>query len=84
VIRLEEKVRMGSRVKRVYDDPLSPYAGVLASAASARMASTDLERAPSTDPQQGICPESPIGVQWPGSSLFLSAWLPNRLDSERS
>jgi hypothetical protein len=31
VMKLEEKVRMGSRVKRVYDDPLTPYARVLTS-----------------------------------------------------
>jgi hypothetical protein len=31
VMKLEEKVRTGSRVKRVYDDPLTPYARVLAS-----------------------------------------------------
>jgi hypothetical protein len=31
VMKLEEKVRIGSRVKRVYDDPLTPYARVLAS-----------------------------------------------------
>jgi hypothetical protein len=31
VMKLEEKVRTGSRVKRVYDDPLTPYARVLVS-----------------------------------------------------
>jgi hypothetical protein len=31
VLKLKEKVRTGSRVKRVYDDPLTPYARVLAS-----------------------------------------------------
>jgi hypothetical protein len=31
VMKLEEKIRIGSRVKRVYDDPLTPYARVLAS-----------------------------------------------------
>ena len=31
VMKLEEKVRMGSKVKQVYDDPLTPYARVLAS-----------------------------------------------------
>ena len=31
VMKLEEKVRSGSKVKRVYDDPLTPYARVLAS-----------------------------------------------------
>jgi hypothetical protein len=31
VMKLEEKIRMGSKVKRVYDDPLTPYARVLAS-----------------------------------------------------
>jgi hypothetical protein len=66
VIELEEKVRIGSRVKRVYDDPLTPYALPLASDASTRTASTVLCCAPSTDPRQGICPESPIGVQWSG------------------
>ena len=30
-MKLEEKVRTGSKVKRVYDDPLTPYARVLAS-----------------------------------------------------
>ena len=30
VMKLEEKVRIGSRVKRVYDDPLTPYARLLA------------------------------------------------------
>jgi len=31
VMKVEEKVRLGSKVKRVYDDPLTPYARVLAS-----------------------------------------------------
>ena len=31
VMKLEEKVRMGSRVQRVYDDPQTPYARLLAS-----------------------------------------------------
>jgi hypothetical protein len=31
VMKLEEKIRIGSRVKRVYDDPLTPYDRVLAS-----------------------------------------------------
>jgi hypothetical protein len=31
VMKLEEKVRIGSRVKRVYDDPQTPYIRVLAS-----------------------------------------------------
>ena len=31
VMKLKEKVRFGSKVKRVYDDPQSPYARVLAS-----------------------------------------------------
>ncbi len=31
VMKLEEKARMGSKVKRIYDDPLTPYARVLAS-----------------------------------------------------
>ena len=31
VMKLEERVRMGSRVKRVYDDPVTPYARMLAS-----------------------------------------------------
>jgi hypothetical protein len=31
VMKLKEKVRIGSRVKRVYDDPQTPYARVLAS-----------------------------------------------------
>jgi len=31
VMKLEEKVRMGNKVKQVYDDPLTPYARVLAS-----------------------------------------------------
>ena len=31
VMKLEEKVRTGSKVKRVYDDPLTPYARVMAS-----------------------------------------------------
>jgi len=31
VMKLEEKVRTGSKVKRVYDDPLTPYARVVAS-----------------------------------------------------
>ncbi|MFN2182972.1 MAG: transposase, partial [Anaerolineae bacterium] len=30
VMKLEEKVRIGSRVKRIYDDPLTPYARLLA------------------------------------------------------
>ena len=30
VMKLEEKVRIGSKVKRVYDDPLTPYARLLA------------------------------------------------------
>ena len=30
-MKLEEKVRIGSKVKRVYDDPQTPYARVLAS-----------------------------------------------------
>ena len=29
-MKLEEKVRIGSRVKRIYDDPLTPYARLLA------------------------------------------------------
>jgi hypothetical protein len=32
VMKLEEKVRVGSKVKRVYDDPKTPYARVLDSA----------------------------------------------------
>lgn len=31
VMKLKEKVRVGSRVKRIYDDPQTPYARVLAS-----------------------------------------------------
>jgi hypothetical protein len=31
VMKLEEKVRQGSKVKRIYDKPLTPYARVLAS-----------------------------------------------------
>jgi hypothetical protein len=31
VMKLKEKVRLGSKVKRVYDDPQTPYARVLAS-----------------------------------------------------
>lgn len=31
VAKLEEKVRVGSKVKRIYDDPQTPYARVLAS-----------------------------------------------------
>jgi hypothetical protein len=31
VVKLKEKVRIGSKVKRVYDDPQTPYARVLAS-----------------------------------------------------
>jgi hypothetical protein len=31
VMKLEEKVRLGSKVKRIYDDPQTPYARVLAS-----------------------------------------------------
>ena len=31
VMKLEEKVRVGSKVKRIYDDPQTPYARVLAS-----------------------------------------------------
>jgi hypothetical protein len=31
VMKFEEKVRLGSKVKRVYDDPRTPYARVLAS-----------------------------------------------------
>jgi hypothetical protein len=31
VMKLEEKTRVGSKVKRVYDDPQTPYARVLAS-----------------------------------------------------
>jgi hypothetical protein len=31
VMKLDEKIRIGSRVKRVYDDPLTPYVRVLAS-----------------------------------------------------
>jgi hypothetical protein len=30
-MKLKEKVRQGSKVKRVYDDPQTPYARVLAS-----------------------------------------------------
>jgi hypothetical protein len=31
VVKLQEKVRFGSKVKRIYDDPQTPYARVLAS-----------------------------------------------------
>jgi hypothetical protein len=31
VMKLKEKVRFGSKVKRLYDDPQTPYARVLAS-----------------------------------------------------
>ena len=31
VMKLEQKVRVGSKVKRVHDDPRTPYARVLAS-----------------------------------------------------
>ena len=31
VMKLEEKIRIGSRTKRIYDDPQTPYARVLAS-----------------------------------------------------
>jgi hypothetical protein len=31
VMKLEQKVRLGSKVKRIYDDPQTPYARVLAS-----------------------------------------------------
>jgi hypothetical protein len=31
VMKLQEKVRFGSKVKRIYDDPQTPYARVLAS-----------------------------------------------------
>jgi len=29
-VKLKEKVRMGSKTRKVYDDPLTPYARVLA------------------------------------------------------
>ena len=30
-MKLKEKVRLGSKVKRIYDDPMTPYARALAS-----------------------------------------------------
>jgi len=42
VMKLEEKVRVGSKVKRVYDDPKTPYARVLDSSHVSEVVKTQL------------------------------------------
>lgn len=43
VMKLKEKVRLGSKVKRVYDDPQTPYARVLASPHVSKLAKAKLK-----------------------------------------
>ena len=45
VMKLEEKVRLGSKVKRIYDDPQTPYARVLASGQVAEEDKAELQEA---------------------------------------
>ena len=45
VMKLEEKVRFGSKVKRVYDDPQTPYARVLASGHASKEDQAELQEA---------------------------------------
>jgi hypothetical protein len=45
VMKLQEKVRFGSKVKRVYDDPQTPYARVLASGHASKEDQAELQEA---------------------------------------
>jgi hypothetical protein len=45
VMKLQEKVRLGSRVKRIYDDPQTPYARVLASPSVSEEDKAELQEA---------------------------------------
>ena len=45
VVKLQEKVRFGSKVKRIYDDPQTPYARVLASPSVSEEDKAELQEA---------------------------------------
>jgi hypothetical protein len=45
VVKLQEKIRFGSKVKRIYDDPQTPYARVLANPSVSQEDKTELQEA---------------------------------------